>query len=81
MAYGGPCYSRNAVAEVGFNSQKNYIALYILRKDVLDKYRDEMKGISIGKGSIRYTKPGKIDFRIVEKLLVDTERAIGAICG
>jgi uncharacterized protein YdhG (YjbR/CyaY superfamily) len=31
MAYGGPCYSRRGIAEVGFANQKNYISLYILR--------------------------------------------------
>lgn len=32
MDYGGPCYKKNGVAEVGFASQKNYIALYILKE-------------------------------------------------
>jgi uncharacterized protein YdhG (YjbR/CyaY superfamily) len=66
MEYGMPSYKRNGVVEVGFNSQKNFIALYILRKDVLDKYRDEMKGLSMGKGCIRYTKPEKLNFDIIE---------------
>jgi uncharacterized protein YdhG (YjbR/CyaY superfamily) len=40
MVYDGPCYSRAGTVEVGFASQKNNIALYILRKDVLDRHRD-----------------------------------------
>ncbi|HSO11720.1 MAG TPA: DUF1801 domain-containing protein, partial [Anaerolineales bacterium] len=31
MKYGGPCYSRNGVVEVGFASQRHFIGLYTLR--------------------------------------------------
>ncbi len=40
MQYGMPSYSRLGTVEVAFASQKNNISLYILRTDVLDKYRD-----------------------------------------
>jgi uncharacterized protein YdhG (YjbR/CyaY superfamily) len=65
MRYGGPCYSRNGEVEVGFASQKNFIALYILRTDVMNAHRDLLKGkgVSLGKGCIRYSKPERIDFQ------------------
>jgi uncharacterized protein YdhG (YjbR/CyaY superfamily) len=83
MSYGGPCYSRNGEIEVGFASQKNFIGLYILRKDVLDTYRDSLnaKGVSVGKGAIRYSRPEKIDFQVVEMLLKATQESSGVICG
>ena len=67
MRYGGPCYSRNGVVEVGFASQKNFIGLYILRTDVMKTYKNllKIKGVSLGKGCIRYSKPEKIDFEVV----------------
>ncbi|MBI5563519.1 MAG: DUF1801 domain-containing protein [Chloroflexi bacterium] len=80
MLYGGPCYSRAGIAEVGFASQKNNIALYILRKDVLDAYRAEFPPSTIGKGCIRYRNPAKIDFGVVEKMLIATRQADGPIC-
>jgi uncharacterized protein YdhG (YjbR/CyaY superfamily) len=40
MRYGMAAYSRDGVVEVAFASQKQNIALYILRKDVLDAHRD-----------------------------------------
>ncbi len=80
MLYGGPCYSRNGVIEVGFASQKNNIALYLLRKDVLDVYRHAFAASSIGKGCIRYRNPNKIDFDIVEKLLVGTRESNSEVC-
>ena len=82
MDYGMPCYKKNGVAEVGFASQKNFIALYILKKEVLDTYRDALnvKGVSLGKSCIRYSKAEKIDFEVVEKLLVGTFKSTNEIC-
>jgi uncharacterized protein YdhG (YjbR/CyaY superfamily) len=83
MRYGGPCYSRNGEVEVGFASQKNFIALYILRTGVMNAHRDllKAKGVSLGKGCIRYSKPEKIDFKVVEMMLTATEESTGVICG
>lgn len=80
MQYGGPCYVKNNIPEAGFASQKHFIGLYILKKDVMDKYRDQLKGISAGKGCIRYTKPEKIDFSVVQKLLAGTFKSKNTIC-
>jgi uncharacterized protein YdhG (YjbR/CyaY superfamily) len=80
MLYGGPCYSRAGVVEVGFASQKNNIALYILRKDVLDACRAEFPPSTLGKGCIRYRNPDKIDFKVIEKMLIATRKSTGPIC-
>jgi uncharacterized protein YdhG (YjbR/CyaY superfamily) len=82
MQYGGPCYSRNGRVEVGFASQKNFIGLYILRTDVMNAHRDLLKGkgVSLGKGCIRYSKPEKIDFQVVEMMLKATRESTGPIC-
>jgi uncharacterized protein YdhG (YjbR/CyaY superfamily) len=80
MRYGGPCYEKNNVAEAGFASQKNFIGLYILKQDVMEKYKGELKGVSIGKGCIRFTKPEKIDFSVVQKMLAGTFLSKNTIC-
>lgn len=82
MQYGGPCYSRNGVVEVGFASQKHFIGLYILRTDVMKAHADRLvgKGISHGKGCIRYSKPERIDFGVVESLLKATVESTGEVC-
>ena len=82
MRYGGPAYSRNGEVEVGFASQKNFIGIYILKTDVMDAHRDllKAKGVSLGKGSIRYSSPDKIDFKVVELLLKATVESGGEIC-
>lgn len=81
MLYGGPCYVKNNVAEAGFASQKHFIGLYILKQDVMKKYKDELKGVSIGKGVIRFTSPDKIDLEVVKKMLAGTYEFKDSICG
>jgi len=82
MDYGGPCYARNGTVEVGFMSQKNFIGLYILRTDVMNAHKDQLKvsGVSVGKGAIRYSKPEHIDFKVVESMLRATAASIGVVC-
>lgn len=82
MKYGNPCYLRNGEAEVGFASQKHFIGLYILRTDVMNTHKVflNIKGVSLGKGCIRYSKPEKINFEVVEKMLKATVESTGAVC-
>ena len=80
MAYGMPSYAKDCTVEVAFASQKNYISFYILKEQVLDKHRPALKGVSLGKGCVRYSKPGKIDFAVVKQLLVDTLTSEAEIC-
>jgi uncharacterized protein YdhG (YjbR/CyaY superfamily) len=82
MEYGGPCYKRDGVIEVGFASQKNFIGLYILRTDVMNAHKHllEGKGVSVGKGAIRYSKPEKINYDVVESMLRATLESSGEVC-
>ena len=82
MEYGGPSYKRNGVAELGFASQKNFIGLYILRTDVMNAHKDLLKGkgVTFGKGAIRYSKPERIDFKVVESMLRATQESMGPVC-
>ena len=80
MRYGGPCYEKNNIAEAGFASQKHFIGVYILKTDVMEKYKGELKGVSTGKGCIRFTNPEKIDFSVVQKMLAGTFLSTYKIC-
>jgi uncharacterized protein YdhG (YjbR/CyaY superfamily) len=82
MQYSMPSYSRDSAVEVAFASQKNFIALYILRTDVMNAHKHllKVKGISIGKGCIRYSKPDKIDFKVIEQMLKATHESTGVVC-
>ena len=80
MAYGMPGYKKNAVVEVSFASQKNYISLYILKQPVLDAHRPSMEGLKVGKGCIRYSRPEQVDFEVVQSLLAATATTDASIC-
>lgn len=80
IAYGMPSYQRNGVVEIAFASQANYISVYVLKTDVVAANRAALKGLSVGKGCIRYPGPGKIDWLVLEKLLTDTFRSSKSIC-
>ena len=82
MVYGMPGYLRNGVVEVGFASQKHFIAFYILRTDVMNSHKDRLKikGVSTGKGCIRYPRPEKIDFKVVQSMLQATVKSTGVVC-
>lgn len=74
MAYGMPSYAKNGVGEVAFASQRNYISLYILKKEVVEQQREALAAakIKVGKGCINFTKPERIPFDIVQALLITT---------
>ena len=78
MLYRMPTYARNGAAEIAFASQKHYIALYVMKKDVVDRHRAELP--DCGKGCIRYRKPEQIDFGVVESLLRDTVASSADAC-
>jgi hypothetical protein len=70
MMHGMPAYRRaGSTAGIAFNSQKQYISLYCTDEPVLEEFRPQFPGVSIGKCCIRFTKPEKIDFAVVERLL------------
>lgn len=82
LRYGMPCYTRPGAAEpeIAFASQKNHISLYVLKQDVMQANRHLLGGASLGKGCIRYSRPARIDFEVVKKLLLETKASSGEIC-
>ncbi len=81
MAYGGPCYAKNNVIEAGFSSQKYFIGFYILKQEVFKQFVTELKGVTYGKGVIRFANPDTIDFKVVKKMLTVTYESNDIICG
>jgi len=80
MEYGMPCYKRDGAAVVAFASQKQYIALYVGKKGVVDEFRPALAAASFGKGCIRFTKPEKIDFAVIAQLLQRTSESKETAC-
>ena len=70
IAHAMPTYSRSGQPEVAFANQKNHIALYVMKPEVLERHRDEVP--DCGKGCVRYRMAEQVDFAVVERLLRDT---------
>jgi uncharacterized protein YdhG (YjbR/CyaY superfamily) len=71
MRYGMPTYSREDGAGFAFNSQKQYVSLYV-SPVVHEMNAEALKGLDAGKSCIRFRKPETIDFALLDKLLADT---------
>ena len=69
ICYGVPTYSRNGKPEVAFGSKKQYISFYILKKRVVEDHREQLAGLPVGKGCIRYRKPVDMDFGVIGSML------------
>jgi len=80
MEYGLPGYKRNGSVEVSFASQKQYIALYVMKKNIVDEFRRALATTSIGKSCIRFHRPERIDFEVVRQLLRRTRESTSTPC-
>ena len=77
MLYGMPTYTRDGAAEVTFASQKNHIALYITKPEVVNAHREALAVAKskVGKGCITLAGPNRIPFDLVDMLLTDMARS------
>lgn len=69
MEYGMPGYKKGD-SLISFASQRNYISIYGLRKVLTDADLAALGSAAAGKGCMRFSKPEKIDFAVIERLLV-----------
>lgn len=69
MLYGMPTYSLDNEARISWNSEKNYISIYINRSAVLEKFKPLIKKADFGKSCIRYRRPADIDWEIIKTIL------------
>jgi len=80
MAYGMPAYKRDGEVQVAFASQKQYISLYVLQLDVVDRHRKALTGCRIGKGCIRFSRADRIDFDQIRAVLSDAAQSKSKPC-
>jgi uncharacterized protein YdhG (YjbR/CyaY superfamily) len=80
MMYGMPAYTRDGQLQVAFASQKQYVALYVGREELVREFSAEIPGAKCGKGCIRFSKPAEIDFAAVARLLDRNARSKEAPC-
>lgn len=77
IRYGMPTYVRDGEPELSFASQKQYLSLYVQRPDVLDRHRDELAHLDVGRSCIRYRRVDQIDHDLVRTMLTETAASPG----
>jgi uncharacterized protein YdhG (YjbR/CyaY superfamily) len=75
MRYGMPTYSRADGRSFAFNSQKQYLSLYVA-PEVHEMNAEALAGLDAGKSCIRFRRPESIDFELLDKLLCDTASSV-----
>lgn len=75
MSYGMPAYIRpgDAAPAFAFNSQKQYISLYVSPR-VHALHTEALAKLDAGKSCVRFRKPDQIDLDLVERMLADTAK-------
>lgn len=68
IQYGMPTYTVDSTGLFAMASQKQYMALYIVDKGVVDRHRQALGNLDVGKGCIR--------FRKLDDLPLDTAKAM-----
>jgi uncharacterized protein YdhG (YjbR/CyaY superfamily) len=77
MRYGMPSYEDSKGAlRVAFNSQKNYMALYICDTDVLKLHQKALSGLDCGKSCIRFQRIEQLPAAVVGAMLKDVAKRV-----
>jgi uncharacterized protein YdhG (YjbR/CyaY superfamily) len=71
--YRMPTYWYKGEALCTFASQKNYMSLY-MDVDLVEKHRDELAGLDVGRSCIRFRKLDKLPLDTVRAILKETVR-------
>ena len=70
LRYGMPAYDVGERELCLIASQKQYVSLY-LDPTILDKHRDDLKGLSLGKSCVRFRKLDQLPLETIERMLRD----------
>jgi uncharacterized protein YdhG (YjbR/CyaY superfamily) len=80
MRHGMPAYLRDGAVEVAFASQKAYVSLYVLREGALEANAARLRGLSVGKGCVRFRRGDDLDPELVRALLAAAAAGSGPVC-
>jgi uncharacterized protein YdhG (YjbR/CyaY superfamily) len=71
MKYRMPTYEYGDHALCAFASQKHYMSLY-MDTDIVEKHREELSGLNVGKSCIRFRKMDQLPMDTVKRMLDET---------
>jgi uncharacterized protein YdhG (YjbR/CyaY superfamily) len=71
MKYRMPTYEYGDSVLCAFASQKHYMSLY-MDTGIVEKHREELTGLSIGKSCIRFRKMDQLPLGTIKRMLEET---------
>ena len=71
IKYRMPTYEYGDGVLCAFASQKHYMSLY-MDTDIVEKHREELTGLSIGKSCIRFKKMDQLPLDTIKRMLEET---------
>ncbi len=80
MAYGMPAYERGRGRGDRLRASEAVHLVHLVRSDVREAFDERLSRQDVGKGCLRFRKPGSIDFDLVRDLLKATAASPGEIC-
>jgi uncharacterized protein YdhG (YjbR/CyaY superfamily) len=82
VKYRIPTYEDGDGVLCAFASQKHYLSLY-MDTNIVEKHREELTGLSIGKSCIRFGKLDQLPLDTIKRMLEETVqmRSIGGLYG
>lgn len=70
--YNMPYYALNGEPLFAVASQKHFIAVYVTEHKLIEKHKEELGKVSLGKSCIRFTKQENINVDTLTKLLIES---------
>ena len=55
-------------------SQKNFVSLYVYKTDLVEKYKDELKNLKVGKSCIRFKKMDEMPEKNLRKIFSEVKK-------
>lgn len=68
IKYNLPYYEDNGML-CAFAAQKHYFSFYVLNGEIVARHKDQLRGLSVGKGCIRFKDISELPETLVGKLL------------
>ncbi len=69
IRYAMPCYLWDDRPVIAFAVQAQYLSFYVSQLGVLDGFRDQLEGLSVGKGCVRFRRPGDLRWDVIAAIL------------
>jgi len=69
IAYGVPAFRYRGRPLVSYGAGKGHCAFYVQSPDVMDRYRDELRGLDTSKGTVRFQADAPLAANLVAALV------------